>query len=73
MAASIYDATYVLARALDNVIKNNGSIYDGVQVYNSMKGRPYRSKFTKAYFVEVNCVDQFLEIMCHCKFNIYIA
>ncbi|KAF6020196.1 hypothetical protein EB796_021491 [Bugula neritina] len=44
MAASIYDATYVLARALDNVIKNNGSIYDGVQVYNSMKGRPYRSK-----------------------------
>ena len=44
MAAKIYDATYILAEALDEVIKANGSVYDGEAVFKHMVNRSYKSK-----------------------------
>ena len=46
MAAKIYDATYILARAFDEVIAEGGDVYNGTAVFNKMRNRFYTSEFS---------------------------
>lgn len=43
-AAYLYDAIMLYARALDAVLKENGSATDGVAIFNKLNGTFYQSK-----------------------------
>lgn len=42
-AAYLYDAVMLYARALDAVLRDNGSATDGVAIFNKINGTSYQS------------------------------
>lgn len=45
MGSKIYDASYILAESLHEVIEEGGNIYDGRAVFNKTTKRAYHSEY----------------------------